>query len=259
MRETTGPLLTLLKHCAEGREEAEKLELLARITQSREYTFLRDAEAFQKPFEEIYTWQSLTALGIDELRQREALLPKLTAVNARLVQSIHSGNAYELSSEDFPNFTSDDSVSRLLSKIRISPDKCNYSNIPDEEALILFSEKTVKSPQTCLQMLPLSVSGSDTITEEMLNACMGTMRYCIPISEFTAAHRTFLELSEKSKRLTDRERLRFRRHRLWKAAVSLLCLGAVFSVSQFGLVLESDMPLLYTVVMAGATVFMIGD
>ena len=257
MKNVREKLISLLGSCSDDETEATKLQLLTSIMQSEDYTALRKSVALKKPFEDLYDRTKLEELSNSELKSREPLLHKLVSFNGQLVQSIHSGNAPELTSEDFPDFISEKSLAKLCSKISLSHDVTNFTNISEENALAIFSDETIKSAQQCLDMLPVSITKTDSIDEEMIRQHMGNALYCISIEEFKTCHKNFLGFAEKSEAIIAKEGFRKKKYRLLKIAIVMLCFGAIYACSQFGLFSDTFTPILTLIMMIISMLFLI--
>lgn len=257
MKNVREKLISLLGSCSEDKAEAARLQLLTDITQSSDYSALSSSVALKQQFEELYDCSKLEELSSSELKTRASLLHKLVSFNKQLVQSIHSGNGPELTSEDQPDFTSLKSITRLCSKLSLSPNVENYSNIPEENALAVFSDTTIKSAQKCLDMLPVSTAKSESIDEADINQCMGSTLYCVNIEEFNTCHKNFLGAAEKSEAIIAKEKFRRKKHGLLKIAVVMLCFGAIYSCAQFGLFSDVFTPIFTLVMLVIAILFFI--
>lgn len=257
MKNVFEKLASLLGQCSENRNEAERLSLIARIAQSSDYKKLKSAVAFKEPFESWYSLPALEAADYDTLLQRKELLHKIASLHKQLLQCLRSGNGYELSSDDTPDFTSKKSISRLLDKISLAPKQTNYSNIKEDNALSVFSENTIHSAQECLALLPVALSSCAVITEEDISKYLGDTLYCISIMEFEKCHREFIKLMQRGEPIVKHERDRKKRHALLKLAIILLCFGAVFAFQQFGRFSESTIPVLYTLISVSSVIYLI--
>ncbi len=257
MKNAIDKLLSLLERCSENSDEATRLQLIASITQSQDYKELSRAIALQKPFQEYYSLPVLETLDNNTLKKREELRQKLVSFHTQLIQCIHSGNGYELTSKDLPDFTSNKSIARLLGKISLSYKETNYTNIGERDALELFSDTTVRSAKECFQMLPISLTRRESISEEGILNCMGKTFFCIPIDEFEETRKRFLDFARKSEQIVKKEKIRRKKHALLKIATILLSFGAVFAFSQFGLFSESFTQTMYGVILIASIIFMI--
>lgn len=253
----TNKLFSLLSDCSDNKSESTRVQLIAEITQSPDYRCLQSAAALQRPFAENYSITELEKLDNSELDRRSKLIHKLLSFHTQFLECIHSGNGPTLSVDDSPNFTSEKSISRLLKKISTSPKITNYSNIDGNNALAIFDNSTVKSAQECLDLLPVSLSKCAEITESDITRNMGNTLYCIDISEFDTIHRQFLDSSEKCEHIIYSEKIRKRKHRLLKTAIVLLCFGAIFAFSQFGIISNKYTPALSAASIVAAILYLI--
>lgn len=257
MKNVREKLISLLGLCSEDETEANKLQLLTSITQAADYLTLSKSIALKKPFEDLYAISVLEGLSHEDLKQRESLLHKLVSFNSQLIKCIHSGNGPSMSSADKPDFISIKSITKLCNSIKLSPDKTNYTNIAEENALAIFEDSTIKSAQDCFDMLPITITKSNVIDEDTLKQYMGNRLFCVNIEEFNKCHQNFLGLASRSEAIIEGEKLRKRKHRLLKFAVVMLCFGAIFACSQFGLLSSSFVPVLSAVMLIVAILFMI--
>jgi len=257
MKNKREKLISLLGLCSDNETEATKLQLLMSIIQSEDYTAFSKSVALKKPFEELYDRTKLEELSNSELKNRSLLLHKLVSFNNRLVQSIHYGNGSELTSEDMPDFTSLKSITKLCNKISLSHNVENFSNISENNALTIFSDTTIKSAQACFDRLPVSISKEASIDEASIKNYMGDTLYCINIEEFKACHKRFLKFAEKREAIIAKEKLRRKKHRLLKIAIVMLCFGAIYACSQFGLFSENFTPIFTLIMLITAILFLI--
>lgn len=256
MKNTT-KLLSLLNNCSENKEESARVQLISEIIQSSDYRVLQGTAAIQRPFVANYSVAELEKLDNAELDKRKKLLHKLVSFHEQLLGCIQSGNGPMLSPDDSPDFTSKKSISRLLKKISLSKNKTNYSNIDPSNALAIFDASTVKSAQNCFDLLPVSLSKRKEITESDITNNIGDTLYCIDISEFASIHKHFLEMSEKGETAISAEKIRRRKHRLFKIAIVLLCFGAIFAFSQFGIISDTYTSALSSVAIVAAILYLI--
>lgn len=257
MKNVREKLISLLSLCSDDETEATKLQLLTSIMQSADYSVLSKSVALRKPFEDLYDRAKLEELSNSELKNRNSLLHKLVSFSNQLVQSIYSGNGPELTSEDLPDFTSIKSITKLCNKISLSHGVENYSNISEDNALAIFSDTTIKSAQKCFDMLPVSITKGESIDEAMIKQSMGDTLYCFNIEEFNACHKNFLGFAEKSEAIIAKEKFRRKKHRLLKMAIVMLCFGAIYACSQFGLFSDNFTPILTLVMLIIAILFLI--
>lgn len=257
MKNVREKLISLLGLCSDDETEATKLQLLTSIIQSEDYAALSKSVALKKLFEDLYDRTKLEELSNSELKNRSSLLHKLVSFNKQLVQSIYYGNAPELTSEDLPDFTSLKSITKLCNKISLSHNVENYSNISEANALVIFSDTTIKSAQACFNMLLVSITKGATIDEALIKQHMGDTLYCFNIEEFKVCHKNFLGFAEKSEEIIAKENFRRKKHRLLKIAIVMLCFGAIYACSQFGLFSSNFTPALTLVMLIMAILFLI--
>lgn len=250
-------LIDLLGLCSEDEAAATKLRLLTSIIRSEDYAALRQSVAPKKQFEDLYDRAKLEELSNNELKNRSLLLHELVFFHEKIVQCIHSGNGPELTREDFPDFASLKSIKMLRKKISVSHSVRNYSNISENNALAIFSDTTIKSAQACFDMLPVSITKEKAVDEVSIKRHMGDTLYCVSMKDFNACHKRFLEVAKKSEAVIAKEIFRRQKHRLLKIAVVMLCFGAIFACTQFGLFSDGFTPIFTLVMLIIAIPFLI--
>ena len=229
MSKTNKELLSLLSLCSDNKDNAEKVSVIAELTDSSDYIIIESSEALKELFQKCYDISVLENLSIEELKKRSKMLHKVASFNKQLIQCIKSGNGSQLSSKDAPDLSSEKSISRLLDMISLAYKQTNYSNISENNALALFSDNTVKSAQKCFDMLPVTLAKQTSITEEQISQYMGNTLYCIDIDEFRQIHKSFLKSTYENEKLIEKNKMHIKKFILIKIAIIMLCIGAVFS------------------------------
>lgn len=250
-------LIELLCQCSDDKAEAEKLLLVAKIVDSSEYRSIMNSNALSDPFEKYYTFDKLDVLDKEDLEQRIDSLHLLALLRTKLVNSIKFGNACKLNKNDYPDFLSLDSLSKLIDKLNDSSEQTNYSNISNSEALAVFSDTTIKSARECLERLPLSIAQKEYISEEDISNAMGKVLYCVNIDEFNKVHLEFCDYSYNGKLLIEKESFRNKRHLILKIVVIILCFGGIFVSSQFDIMSESYTSMFVKVMSVASLIYLL--
>lgn len=237
----------------------EKSEIIKGITDSYEYKMLKSSVLMKEVYMHFFTPFILESLTITELIERAQSIKKIPSFTTQLVQCIRSGNGPELTSKDYPDFSSQGKVQKTLKKISLAHKITNYTNISEKDALKLFSDDTVKSARECFESLPRSVTGKQHISENEISACMGDSLYCVPIEEFEAIHKDYLDYSEfvdsDIKVLSGKRSSRM----LFLIALILICLGVPFCLWQFDLISTGMMIVLFFLILAFGSVAIFND
>lgn len=257
MKNVRERLVYLLVLCSDNKTEATKLQLLLNIIQSEYYIELSKSVALNKPFEDFYNITALEVINNNELNKRSFLLPKLVSLNKKIVQCIYFGNGPELTKEDLPIFTSLKSITKLINKINISQDVKNYSNISEENTLDIFSDTTIKSAKTCFDMLPISITKREIIDETTIKNYLSDTLYCVNIDEFIECHKRFLAVTEKGEEIIAQEKIRNKKHILFKISIIMLCFGAIYTCSQFSLLSDKFTYILTLITLITTLLFLI--
>ena len=247
----------LLKLCSDNNDEASKLVLLDRITHSADYHTIQNTTALKEVSDKYYSLSALESLSVNELKQRESLLYETAAVCDILRKCIHYGNGPELTEKDKPDFSSLDSIIELKNKIILSKMQKNYSNIRDGDELSLFSKEAVKNAQDCFDRLPVSISMSGVIEEKDLTECMKDTLYCVDIAQFDSIRQSFMTFVQNSEKIVNRERIRRKKHFLFKLATVMICFGSIFSFTQFDLISETYSTNLSAMMLIASFLYMI--
>ena len=246
-------LLNLLSLSADDKTEAVKLRTLRTITQSSDYSTLSKSGSFVQLFDDMFSIKKLDELSQEVLDERAVLLQNIVAFNNHLVESIHFGNAPELTEDDRPDFTSLQSIKAAYDKIQVSSNVTNYTNLTDKNSLNAFSSRTIKSAKDCLKLLPLSTMKLDNIDETLISHNLGDNLFCVNIDEFKNSHSQLLNYIEQKESIIENEKFRKRKHRLLKAAIVMLC-GGMFSVCLFLNLFSSGFSALFILVLLIASI-----
>lgn len=236
-------LLSLLDMCSDNKSESERLSLLAGITCSSDYNSLCNARAIKAAFEKDYSFEALERLNNNELQSRKKMLKDISTLYPRLIKCLYNGNAPELG--DAPDLTSEKSISKLLDAIKTTTQTTNYSNINVENALLLFEDSTIRSAQECLNMLPVSLTKKNEISEKEIKDYMDKTYYCVNIEDFQKKHKEFLSLSSESEQIIEMNSIKGKKRVLMKICVTLITFASVFICSQFKLLDTDFLPVLY--------------
>ena len=239
MKDFRKKLLSLLNICAEDRNESGKLLQLTKIIQSEDYQELVNNHAFRTEYKSAWTVDRLQLLSSEELEEKEAEICNLAKMFRLLQKAILYGNAPSLTQYDFYSFKNTKLVAKLIEKLSACDKQINYSNIDKRHLLKIFDPTTIKSAKECFYMLPLFVTKKSVITEADIQVAMGNRLYCIDIEEFNKVHRDFFIFSNNAEATIQYEKLRRKKHRLFKAAVAMMLFLITFTCEQFGLFSET--------------------
>jgi len=229
----------LLRLCSDNNEEAAKLILMDVITHSEEYHTVQNNAALADVFKNYYSLYALESLNVKELKERQKLLHETALICDKVMKCVHYGNGPELSEKEMPDFTNLESVIELKNRIVLTTKQKNFSNIKEEDAFSVFSDRTIKSAQECFDLLPVSVTTKGVISDTDISDFMKDTLYCVDIAQFDSILQNFTTFAQNSERIVSKERMRKRKHRLFKIATVMVCFGSIFSFYQFGLISEA--------------------
>lgn len=238
MKDFRKKLLSLLHICAEDHNESGKLLQLSKLIQSKDYQELASCHAFRTEYKSAWTVDQLQLLDATELEMKESEIHNLAKMLRLLQRAILCGNAPSLTQHDFCSFRDPKSVTKLIAKLSVSEKQKNYSNIDNWHLLKIFEPATVKFAKECFYMLPLHVTKKPAITEADIQVAMGNQLYCVDIEEFKRVHREFLIFSNNAEAAIQYEKLRRKKHCLFKVAVVMVLFLITFACDQFGLFSE---------------------
>jgi hypothetical protein len=239
MKDFRKKLLSLLNICAENHNESGKLLQLANLIQSEDYRELASNHAFRTEYKSAWTVDQLQLLDATELEMKESEIHNLAKMLRLLQEAILCGNAPSLTQYDFCSFRDPKSITKLIGKLSASKKQKNYSNIDNWHLMKIFDPATVKSAKECFYMLPLHVTKKTAITEADIQVAMGNRLYCVDIEQFKRVHRDFLVFSNNAEATIKYEKLRRKKHRLFKVAVVMMLFLITFACDQFGLFSEA--------------------
>lgn len=257
MKDFKQKLLSLLNKCADDQNDAAKLQYLASIMRSDDYREIENNASILQEHSDTFSVASLEKLTAPELKKRQKEIKALANMFRLLHRAILFGNAPALNADDKPTFDDLQSVSRLSDKIKVSDDRKNFSNITSDCIMKVFDEGTIKSAKECFDLLPLSMAKSSFISEEDLKSALGDKLFCVDAAKLSAIHSNFMGYSSKAEDMIAKEKLRRKKHRLFKVAVVMLMFLVSFACEQFGLFAPQYSALFTILVLVISIVFLI--
>lgn len=257
MKDYGQKLLSLLNICAENQNESEKLKWLANIIRSDDYAQLQRNTNFRIEYQENYSVEQLEKLDLPELKERKKHIADTSRMFRLLQEAIRFGNAPALRKEDAPDFHDMRTITNLSDRLTVSDRRENFTNIDEKNYMRIFDDKTIKSPKTCFDLLPLSLAQKAEITEcDIQNALEGRV-FCVDAEKLHAVHSSFLGFSVKAEETLRKEKLRRKKHRLFKIAVVMLLCLVFFACDQFKLFASADSTCVALLFCLSSVVFMI--
>jgi hypothetical protein len=239
MKDFRKKLLSLLKICAEDRDESGKLLYLEKVIHSEDYQELVNNQAFCTEYQSEWTIAQLERLSFAELQKKESEIHHLGKMLRLLQKAICYGNAPSLTTDDFCSFKNPLLIAKLNDKLSVGKALRNYTNIDSRNMMKIFDPATVKSAKECFSMIPILVAQKTDISKTDIQTAMGSRLYCVDIEEFNRIHRDFLIFSDNANTVIGNEKQRRRKHRLFKMGVVMTLFGITFACDQFGLFSEA--------------------
>ena len=226
----------LLSACLPDDENIKRRLLIEQITESKEYRELKIYEPMQSVFERLFSKDTLAKLPVDKLEGLNKAIPIIIPTVSKVINTIKYGNAWELDSDDIPDFYSYDSLVSLAGKCNTDNATENITNITDNQFLAIFSKKTVKSISSLEGSLTVEdLSNINHAIEEKLTKTS----YCVNPADLNKIKEQFDnamgELDKYELSIKSQKRSGIERKILLTAAVVLSLAG----ISSFGLVHSS--------------------
>lgn len=250
-------ILSLLSSCAENHGEAEKLRCLDSIVGSKEYQELQQNAILGADYQASYSIPQLTKLDPPELTQRKTEITALAKMLRLLKKSILFGNAPALQEMDFPAFRDVNAITNISKQLVVGDSIKNYSNIDEEHCLKVFDASTIKSPEACFELLPLSVSQKAEINEKDIQDALNGRLYCIDIAKVHAVHRDFLAFSAQAEEQIQKDKQKRGKRCLFKVAAIMILFGVLFTCHQFEWLTFAELLQISPMLLLSAVVFMI--
>lgn len=145
MKRAAGKLYLLLSACLPANERVLTHLTIEEILESKEYSELSAQSASKPIMSKMYTKDILSALSLEELKNIKRCLPLIHQFFSILPLSVRSGQAWRLTESDFPNFSSPESLGRVIDKIKKTTNTENFTNISDQNVLQIFEKSTIKT------------------------------------------------------------------------------------------------------------------
>ncbi len=168
-------ILSLISECMPEDQDLYQKSMVEEIISMPEYLEIKNRKAFSSVFFKYYTYDTLKKMSISALKSAKNAVKILPEVITELSYCVKNGYGSKLTSNDKPDFYSDESLINLINKIKNCTDK-NHSNIASENLLALFETTTIRSPNELVKKLPYM--HTDNIQEE-LNKILKDQCYCI--------------------------------------------------------------------------------
>ena len=249
----TADLLKLLHICAPLNEPLAKASYLEEIEMMDEYRELSRNKAFRQIFEQYYSSDKLSELGIGELRQVAALMPSLPTVLQDIVFSLKNGNAPAITAEDYPDFYNADSIGNLHRKLAQGGSP-NYTNIEAERFMDIFLPETVKDGRTLFYQMPAEAKDFEQTLPQMLSG----RPYCIAKRELDFLEEDYEKRTTVVARDTRKMIIEGVRNLFIKAAIAVFIMAVLSVVVSLLKINETMEGMIYALWLLISLVFLIG-
>lgn len=167
-------LLNILAASHPEKADLAKEAKLQAIVNSKPYKKIQARQAFAQEFKRTFAIDKLRTYSLAELNKVQEVLPVLPACLENILYSLKNGGCPELTAADRPDFLDKQAVENLSKRLENSSGK-NYCNIPAENFMVIFDDKTVKEPKDFFGKLPASTDDYEKAIDEVLSPQF----YCI--------------------------------------------------------------------------------
>lgn len=167
-------LLNILAASQPEEDELVKEAKVQSIVNSKQYKKIQARQAFSQEFNRIFALDKLRMYSLVELNKVQDVLPILPTCLENILYSLKNGRCSELTAADRPDFLDKNAVEGLAKRLENSSGR-NYCNIPAENFLAIFDDKTIKNPKDFFGKLPASTEDYEKAIAEVLSPQL----YCI--------------------------------------------------------------------------------
>ena len=174
-------LLNILAASQPEQDELAKEAKLQSIVNSKPYKKIQARRAFAQEFERTFAIDTLRTYSVAELNKVQEVLPILPNCLENILYSLQNGGCPELTAADKPDFLDKAAVEGLTRRLENSSGK-NYCNIPAENFLAIFDEKTIKEPEEVFGKLPARTDDYENAIAEVLSPQL----YCVSLEKLKA-------------------------------------------------------------------------
>lgn len=229
LKTATGKLYTLFSACFPENVDVKKNLLIEKIVGNEKYRALCVYEPMSDYIRKNWSKEQLKTMTYDGLCELEKVVPIIQDTVDLLIKSISYSNAWELTYDDKPDFTSYESVSNLKNKLENEVVGRNITNITQANYMDIFSERLISNVDEIMDCFTI---------EQMQNAENEIVRtisdrpYCIPYKAVEDRQRE-IELAVADIEQLDINSKIIRRkiwgRKMWVVAFSLIVFCCVFA------------------------------
>lgn len=252
--EKTAQLLSLVSACLPNHEQLKHDYLLENIAVMEEYQELVSQSSIREVYERYFTMEILEGMKSDQLINAQRVIPKAVSCLRSVAASVQNGAGPLITEEDLPNFYNENEIDRLLEKLDSGTGE-NYTNIPPENFMILFSKDTVKSGKDLFKKFDADEKDFGKAIESL----MKNQPYCISEKEMNLLEEQYQTQINKAddKNGLCRQGLALR---LTKKLVCCVfaCMIPALAAAMTGMLNPSMMNISETLIAVASIIFIIG-
>lgn len=222
---SSADLLNLLATCLPDDEQLEKAAQIETLVSMPAYAELRQNAEFHREFEQYYAPAVLQGLSLMQIRKARSAIPVAAECLGAIRGSLHSGPAPDLTPADRPDFYSGLSLRMLADRLQ-EPTGPNYTNIPEDEFMTIFSPDTIRSAP---EIFGSFRADATDMQAETARVCSGRC-YCVSADELAHLEHNYEQaLDEMSRegRASTNGWLGWRRNRIFLGLGLFLGVAAV--------------------------------
>lgn len=189
---SSADLLNLLATCEPDNALLEKEAQIETLVSMPAYQDLAANKEFEAEFNKYYAPDVLEKMPLARIRRaRGAVLVVADCLRA-IQHSLRYGPAPELTPDDAPDFYSAASMQALMRKLSEGGEQVNYTNIPKERFMEIFSSDTIRDGRALFGDL---TEGSGAYALELQEAAQGKP-FCISEAQMVALTAEYEEVMD---------------------------------------------------------------
>lgn len=139
IKSDTGKLYSLLAPCIPDDGRIKRRLILEDFYNSNEYRELAECDAFSQYFGEYFSFEAIDALDYESIAERKRVAGIIPIMITRLCGAIRYGNGWAMTKLDIPDFTSYDSVKKVLDSLNFAKVYLNDTNISEKDFMEIFT------------------------------------------------------------------------------------------------------------------------
>lgn len=229
LKTSTGKLYMLFSACFPKNEDVKKILLIEKIMATEKYRSLCIYEPMVDYVRNNLSKECLKNMSYDGLNELEKTIPIIQETVELLIKSISYSNAWELTTDDNPDFTNYKSVLNLKNKLKDEVAGNNITNLGNNNYMDIFSEDLISNVDEIMDRF--SIEQMQNAKDE-IKKVLDDKPYCIPYKEIEERQREIELAVAEIEQLDINTKVIKRRivgRKLWAAALSIIIFFCVLA------------------------------